>query len=121
MESKELKIRLACIDAPEKKQARGTAAQKRLESILSNGGKVTIEPLTTDKYGRTVAIVWNDSGLVQSQMVLSGDAFAYDDYADECPEWDAVKYSEDLARGDRLGVWADNKPEFPWEWRRSNK
>ncbi len=50
---KEHKIRLAGIDAPERKQAYGLAARKHLASMVA-GKQVTIEYQKRDRYGRIV-------------------------------------------------------------------
>ncbi len=50
---KEHKIRLAGIDAPERKQAYGLASRKYLASIVA-GKQVTIEYQKRDRYGRIV-------------------------------------------------------------------
>jgi micrococcal nuclease len=51
-----LKVRLEGIDCPESGQAFGAAA-KLYTSDLVFGKTVTVEPRTTDRYGRTVADV----------------------------------------------------------------
>ena len=47
------KIRLAGIDAPERKQAYGLASRKHLASIVA-GKQVTVEYQKRDRYGRIV-------------------------------------------------------------------
>ncbi len=51
------KIRLAGIDAPERKQAYGLASRKHLASIVA-GKQVTVEYHKRDRYGRIVGKVW---------------------------------------------------------------
>ncbi len=51
------KIRLAGIDAPERKQAYGLASRKHLLSIVA-GKQVTIEYQKRDRYGRILGKVW---------------------------------------------------------------
>ncbi len=123
----EIKVRFACIDAPEKEQKYGVMARDRLRSILrtdksalARSGKVTIDPVDVDRYGRVVAELWDEDGLVQSHLVLAGAAFPYERYKQNCRnwDWDAVSYSAKWAKEQRLGVWADGVPEYPWEWRR---
>ena len=53
---KEHKIRLAGIDAPERKQAYGLASRKHLASIVA-GQQVTVEYQKRDRYGRIVGKV----------------------------------------------------------------
>ncbi len=54
---KEHKIRLAGIDAPERKQAYGLASRKHLASIVA-GKQVRVEYQKRDRYGRIVEKVW---------------------------------------------------------------
>jgi endonuclease YncB( thermonuclease family) len=56
---KEHKIRLAGIDAPERKQAYGLASRKHLASIVA-GKQVTVEYQKRDCYGRIVGFVLVD-------------------------------------------------------------
>ena len=51
-----MKIRLWGIDCPEKGQDFGTKA-RQAASIVVFAKAVEIEPVTTDRYGRTVAFV----------------------------------------------------------------
>ena len=93
-----LKIRFACVDAPELKQPMGEESRNYLRSMISEAnGKVKIKIIETDRYGRSVAELWTKSGLLQSRMTAAGMAFAYDQYSKDCPHWDAVKSSEKAA------------------------
>ncbi len=57
--SQQHKIRLAGIDAPERKQAYGLASRKHLASIVA-GKQVTVEYQKRDRYGRIVGKVLLD-------------------------------------------------------------
>ncbi len=54
--SQQIKIRLYGIDTPEKKQAYGNQA-KSLTNKLVRGKTVNVDPIDTDRYGRTVGLV----------------------------------------------------------------
>ncbi len=56
---KDHKIRLAGIDAPERRQAYGLASRKHLASIVA-GKQVTVEYQKRDRYGRIVGKVLLD-------------------------------------------------------------
>jgi micrococcal nuclease len=115
----EIKVRFACIDAPETGQKRGAAARSSLQRILAdNGDRVNVQPVDVDRYGRVVAEIWTNEGLVQSIQAGLGDVFPYEQYKANCRNWEAVSASAEFAKQQRLGVWADAKPEYPWEWRR---
>jgi endonuclease YncB( thermonuclease family) len=51
-----LKVRFACIDAPELKQPLGEESRNHLRSFINEaGGKVKLQIIETDRYGRSVA------------------------------------------------------------------
>ena len=81
------------------------------------GATVEVESVTTDRYGRTVAIVWSGEGNINEQMVGSGYAWVYSKYCDRdfCSHWNDL---EDKARSSRIGLWQESNPIPPWEWRR---
>jgi endonuclease YncB( thermonuclease family) len=117
----EVKVRFACVDAPELKQPLGQESRNYLRSMINEaGGKVKVQIVDTDRYGRSVAELWTKSGLLQSRMTAAGMAFAYDQYAKNCPHWDAVKSSEKAAMEFKLGVWRSPNFERPWDYRKSN-
>ena len=116
-----LKIRFACVDAPELKQPLGQESRNYLRSMINEaGGKVKVQIVDTDRYGRSVAELWTKSGLLQSRMAAAGMAFAYDQYSKNCPNWDAVKSSEKAASELKVGVWRSPNFERPWDYRKSN-
>jgi endonuclease YncB( thermonuclease family) len=118
-----LKVRFACIDAPELKQPLGEESRNYLRSLVSRGGnKVKLQPITTDRYGRTVAQLWNGNGLIQSQMAIAGMAYGYDQYKKDCPNWEAIKSTQAQAQEAKLGVWRlPNGGQRPWDYRKSNR
>ncbi len=119
--SQQLKIRFACIDAPERNQPGGIEAREELKRILERGGnQVQLNIISTDRYGRSVAEVWNSDGLVQSQLVQLGLVYPYEQYSSDCPSWDIVKSGERYAKANRLGVWANPNAVKPWEYRKKN-
>jgi len=117
-----IKVRFACVDAPELKQSLGQESRNYLRSMINEaGGKVKIKILDVDRYGRSVAELWTKSGLLQSRMTAAGMAFAYDQYSKDCPNWDAVKSSEKSAMEFKRGVWRSPNFERPWDYRKSNR
>ena len=111
-------IRLACIDAPETAQSPwGQQSRAYLMQRLPRGREVTIQPHTTDRYGRTVAEVTSDIN-VNLVMVEDGQAFAYRRYLSGC---DAKEYldAEFRASRHRYGVWqVEGGITRPWDFRR---
>ena len=110
-------IRLACIDAPETAQSPwGQQSRAYLLQRLPRGRQVSIQPHTTDRYGRTVAEVISDIN-INLVMVEDGQAFAYRRYLSGC---DAKEYldAEFRASRHRYGVWQkEGGITRPWDFR----
>jgi endonuclease YncB( thermonuclease family) len=117
--NKQHKIRLAGIDAPERKQAYGLASRKHLASIVA-GKQVTVEYEKRDRYGRIVGKVLLDGMDVCLEQVKAGFAWHYKKYQHEQSLEDQRLYAdaENKARYERLGLWRENNPNPPWEYRR---
>ena len=86
-DNQEFKIRFACIDAPEKKMEYGIESRDYLRSLLnSNGNKVNLDIITTDRYGRKVAVLYLLNGeAVQVKQVQNGFVYPYPQYSKDCP------------------------------------
>lgn len=112
----QVKVRLAEIDAPEKRQAFGQRSKEHLSDLCFQQ-MATITPQTKDRYGRTVARVKCQGADASAELVRSGMAWAYTKYLTD-PE---IKRLEGLARQSEAGLWADPNPVPPWEFRRSGQ
>jgi len=82
------KIRLACIDTPELRGRNddpvpAKAARDYLRRFLQ-GKTITLDRITTDRYGRTVGELYANGVNVQQQMVQSGHAEIFWKYAQPC-------------------------------------
>ena len=82
------KIRLACIDTPELKgkkarPVKATEAKDFLNNLIAKK-KVSINRITTDKYGRTVGELFKDDINVQKLIVNKGYGRIYEKYAHQC-------------------------------------
>lgn len=123
-DGEEMKVRFCGIDAPEKQQALGVKARDYLRSLVARGnGSIVVVPVEKDRYGRTVAELFvmlpGESEIhLNSEMVAAGMAFHYAQYSGNCPNQRAIVMAQEMAKQQRLGVWADGSPEYPWEWRR---
>ena len=74
--SKRIKVRLACVDAPETSQSPyGMEARRALQGLLPIGSQVTLMTKATDRYGRSVAEVLKGSTTINQSVVGSGHAF----------------------------------------------
>ncbi len=112
------KIRLAGIDAPEKKQAYGEASRKHLASLVA-GQTVTVNWTKRDKYRRIVGVVIFNNLDVNLEQIRNGYAWHYKEYEREQSPADRKVYAdaELEARTKRVGLWQDKNPVPPWEWR----
>lgn len=116
-------VRLSCIDAPETAQTPwGLAARDRLKQLLQQGDRVELRVETTDRYGRTVAEIFERGVSVNLQLVEEGQAVVYRKYLSGCSETsDRYLEAEAQARDRRLGYWNQNDPVMPWDFRKGER
>jgi endonuclease YncB( thermonuclease family) len=109
-----VRIRLAQIDAPEKKQAFGTRSRQALSEMVFRQ-VVTVVESGPDRYGRTVGTVFVAGANVNAAMVNQGMAWAYRQYVTDR----SIIQLEEQARAARRGLWVDPAPVEPWLFRRN--
>lgn len=111
-----IRVRLINIDAPEKKQAYGRWSKEQLKALLA-GQSVTVSYTQTDRYGRVLGRVVTANGTeANRQQVLKGAAWVYDRYNTD----NSLPALQREAQTQKRGLWADNQPIPPWEWRHKN-
>lgn len=115
-EHAQVKIRLTEIDAPEKKQAFGNRSKQSL-SDLCFGRTATLADKGKDRYGRTLARVTCDGVDANAEQVKRGMAWVYDRYVTD----KSLYAAQDVARAGHLGLWHDEHPVPPWEWRKAKR
>lgn len=119
------RVRLYGIDAPESAQRFGRQSREHLTKLIENR-PLRLKAMYLDNYKRTVAIVYlvDESGMdevsVNQRQIQAGMAWVYDYFctSDICRTW---KVEEAMARKEKLGLWKDDDPTPPWQWRRSHK
>ena len=113
------KIRLAGIDAPEKRQAWGERARQFL-GVRVHQRLVQIEVGKKDRYGREVGKVLLDGQDINLELLKSGLAWHYKAYEREQPPAERMTYAqaERSARARGLGLWGDAHPVAPWDFRK---
>jgi endonuclease YncB( thermonuclease family) len=120
--SQRIKVRLACIDAPETSQTPyGMDSRRALQGLLPIGSEVTLKTKAVDRYGRSVAEVLKGGNNINQNLVRSGDAFVYWQYISGC---DRQTYSrlENDARLKGAGVWlVPGGIQRPWDYRRGRR
>jgi len=116
---KDVRIRLYGIDTPEKGQAFSKKA-KQFISKMVYGKLVEVKVMATDRYGRTVAMIYADKTLLNEELVKAGLAWVYDFYCSEpiCESW---KNFQLRARFDKRGLRSDPDRIPPWEFREKKR
>lgn len=115
-------IRLAGIDAPEKKMPFGQTSKQSLSDLVYNK-QVIVEGEKIDRYGRLVGKILVNGHDANLAQVRTGMAWHYKQYQREQSVPDRQIYSdaEEAAKLNRLGLWADFDPVAPWAWRSARK
>lgn len=109
------KVRLQGIDAPEHGQPHGDAARRVLAGKLA-GGTVRVEGTARDQHGRLLGTLWIDARDLNRELVAEGWAWAFGGFA---PDEELVA-AESAARRQRRGLWADERPVEPRQWRNTH-
>lgn len=74
-----------------------------------------METTTKDRYGRLVGVVFCEEINANESQVFEGLAWAYLQYSKEfAPQ-------EREAKEKKRGLWQDQDPTPPWEWRKNKK
>lgn len=116
------KIRLAGIDAPEKKQAFGNVSKKSLSDMVFNQ-LVDVEWYKEDRYGRKVGKVLVSNTDVNLEQIKRGMAWFYKKYKGELEQEDRISYvqAQQGAESKQTGLWIDSNPIPPWDFRKQQK
>jgi micrococcal nuclease len=112
VESRQVKVRLSEIDAPEHGQDFGQKSKDALADLVF-GKDVRVVTHGEDRYGRTIGDVFVGQTNVNEQLVEDGWA------------WNFLKYSKSKrlaelemeARQAKKGLWAGKTPVAPWDYR----
>ena len=112
---KQIKVRLANIDAPESKQPFGTRSRQSLAALCFNK-EARLETNGRDRYGRTIATVHCAGTDANAEQVRLGMAWVFVRYASPSSP---LYVLQNEAKAARRGLWTDPSPVPPWEWRRS--
>ncbi len=110
------KVRLAEIDAPELGQDSGKVSREALAEMVF-GKTVTVTDDGKDRYGRWIAHMSCNGTDVNRRMVATGNAWHYADYSRD----EALATLQTQAQSQRLGLWAQQNPIAPWDYRKTVK
>ena len=116
------KVRLAGIDAPEKKQAFGNVSKKSLSDLVYDK-QVTVNWKKLDRYGRTVGKVLINGQDVNLEQINRGMAWFYKKFQNELVLDDRLAYlhAQEAAEKGKTGLWIDQEPIAPWDFRKKKK
>ena len=107
------KIRFEHIDTPEKKQAFGQKAKEYL-SLMIFGKTVKVQVKEKDRYGRNIGTVFLEKKNINLEMVNAGLAWHYKKYSKD----KTFAAAETEAKKKKAGLWIDDNPTPPWEFRK---
>lgn len=119
-EGREVRVRLACIDAPESSAKHGESATERLAQLTPEGSQLRFKDLGSGGFGRRAGELytgmWPLYSIANRTLVSEGKAVVYPQYVRKCKTAD-YWWDEKWARIFRRGVHAD--PDFckPWLYR----
>ena len=112
--NRQVKVRFHGIDAPESSQDFGQRSKQKMSDLIY-GKEVKVDILERDKYGRSVAKVYVGGVYTNLEMVKSGLAWHYVQYA---PNDSDLASAEKAARASKVGLWSHANPTPPWNWRK---
>lgn len=113
---RQVKVRLAEIDAPEGGQPYGNRAKQELSALTFNK-EARVRVQDTDRYGRTVGRVFVGGVDVSAEMIRRGAAWVFRKYVKDASLFNL----EEEAKRQKRGLWGLPESERvpPWEWRRA--
>ncbi len=109
-----INIRLANIDAPELSQTHGKISRDYLKKMI-DGKKVVVEVQRVDALGRCIGVVFLNSININDQLIANGHAWHY-----AMSKNINICKIENMARRNKVGLWADPNPISPWEYREAS-
>ena len=117
-DNKEVRIRLAEIDCPERRQAFYEQA-KQFTAEKAFGKNVKINVIKeSDRYGRVVAeVILPDGSSLNEELIKAGLAWHYKQFSKS----KKLAELEKEARENKQGLWSDPNAEPPWEFRKNRR
>lgn len=109
-----MRVRFRYIDAPEKAQPYGKESTQFLKDIA--GEEMELDVHKVDLYGRTIGELYTSDLNVNKAMVDNGYAWCY---RNKCPE--SYRAGLELAQEEKIGLWAADNPQSPWDYRKSRR
>lgn len=115
-------VRIHAIDAPELSQAYGRESREQLRALIANQ-QVEVRENNRDQFKRIVGAVFFNGRDMGLEMVRGGYVWHFKQYQKQQSVEDRKLYSdaEQTARNGRLGLWSENDPVQPQNYRRENE
>ena len=113
-EKRQIKVRLAEIDTPERGQPWGTRAKQALSDLVL-GKEARVVYVDTDRYGRMAGRVYVGDTDVNAELIKGGHAWVYRQYVTD----ESLYAIENEARNNIRGLWSLPETQHvpPWKWR----
>lgn len=108
--------RMHLIDAPELKQPYGFVSKEVLAGKIEGKNPVLVSYRRDNRWDRDVVDVLYKQRNINVEMVEEGLAW-YDSKYGNSKDLDLA---EKKAKQARVGLWKDNRPIEPWNWRKTN-
>ena len=105
------------IDSPERGQAYNVKAREFTAELIA-GKEINVIIRNKDRYGRFVCDVYlQDGTYVNAELVKAGYAWHFTRYSDD----EELAQLQDDARVGGRGLWQDEHPIPPWEFRKGKR
>ncbi len=118
IDGKEQVIRLEHIDCPEKKQPFGTKAKQFASDLCFEQFVQVNHKNKFDRNKRLIAeIILLDGTNVNKELVNNGLAWHFKKYSDN----EEYAELEIKARNNQIGIWSEQNPIAPWDWRKNRQ
>ena len=117
IDGKTVAVRLNGIDCPEDGQGYSAKA-KQYTTLHCLKKKIKLEKVTTDPRGRMIANVFLEDGTdVCQALVAGGYAWHYKKFSTDAK----LAALEKEARKKKIGIWIEENPMAPWEFKEKKK
>jgi micrococcal nuclease len=111
----QITLRLAEVDCPEKSQPFGTKSKQfTSDQIYLKTIKYVVTD--TDRYGRSIAMIYydEDNKYLSAEIIKAGMGWHYKRYSTS----KELALIEENAKKNKIGLWIENNPIEPSEWRK---
>ena len=122
-DNRNLILQLYGIDCPELGQPYGKEAQQKVYDLVVKPGKpVVVLEERRDSTGQIFAtIILHDNTTLNARLLLAGLAWVYTPNCVDTQYCQAMIKLQTKAQSAKIGLWADENPIPPWEWKRDNQ